>query len=312
MATARAHDGDEIYFEVHGDGPAVLLYNADPRPPDHPLRDRMTAFTEAVVAELADRYRVVLMSYPGAPKPDTFTPAAVNADMLAIADAAGAERFAWWGYSFGGVAGLQLALSSERVTALAMTGFPPLDGPYEEMLRYSELLASVETDALGAPIPESARAQLPQFATYYRALRGFDDRAAQRRLTIPRMCFVGGADRIVAGEDEITHLGDTVRAHEAELSALGWEVEVLPASTTSARAKRMSSCRGSAVFSTGICPCAERRSNRVGGGTGFVGAEPDDGRGVVGSGHRDRGGQFDGDVGLIADRQREFVAGQLD
>ncbi|QWF84639.1 alpha/beta fold hydrolase [Amycolatopsis sp. CA-230715] len=228
MATARAHDGDEIYFEVHGDGPAVLLYNADPRPPDHPLRDRMTAFTEAVVAELADRYRVVLMSYPGAPKPDTFTPAAVNADMLAIADAAGAERFAWWGYSFGGVAGLQLALSSERVTALAMTGFPPLDGPYEEMLRYSELLASVETDALGAPIPESARAQLPQFATYYRALRGFDDRAAQQRLTIPRMCFVGGADRIVAGEDEITHLGDTVRAHEAELSALGWEVEVLP------------------------------------------------------------------------------------
>ncbi|GAA4551974.1 hypothetical protein [Amycolatopsis samaneae] len=81
--------------------------------------------------------------------------------------------------------GLQLALRTDRVTALAVTGFPPLGGPYQEMLRYSRLLADVELDAFGAKIPDEQRAQLAQFATYYEHLAGFDDRAAQQRLACP-------------------------------------------------------------------------------------------------------------------------------
>ncbi|GAA1298958.1 alpha/beta hydrolase [Saccharothrix xinjiangensis] len=227
MGTAQAHDGSELYFEVYGSGPAVLLYNADPKPPDHPLRQHVLDFTNTLVSGLADRYRVVAMSYPGSPKPNTFTPAAVTADVLAIADAAEVDRFAWWGYSFGGVVGLQLALRTDRLTALAMTGFPPISGPYEEMLRYSRALASVDQDALGASIPEEARAQLPQYATYYEHLQAFDDRAAQAELTLPRLCWVGGADEITAGPEKITHIGETVARHQRELEELGWEVEVL-------------------------------------------------------------------------------------
>ncbi len=228
MPTTAAHDDGEIYYEVHGGGPAVVLFNADPRPPRHPLRDHAVRFAETMVGGLSDRYRVVVMSYPGRPKDSTLTPANVSDDMLRIADAAGLDEFAWWGYSWGGVVGMQLALRTDRVTALAMTGFPPIDGPYAEMLRYSRALAGVELDAFGAAIPEEQRAQLPQFVTYYEAMAGFDDRAAQSGITCPRLCFVGGEDRVAAGPELITDIGATVRGNQAELESLGWSVEVVP------------------------------------------------------------------------------------
>ena len=40
---------------------------------------------------------------------DSFTPDPVCGDVLAAADATGANRFAWYGYSWSGVLGLQLA-----------------------------------------------------------------------------------------------------------------------------------------------------------------------------------------------------------
>ena len=83
-------------------------------------------------------FRVVTADYEGHlvqhPKPTTLTAAAVAADLLAIADAAGADRFAYYGYSWLALAGLQLALRTDRLTALAMGGYPPLGGPYAAML----------------------------------------------------------------------------------------------------------------------------------------------------------------------------------
>ncbi|MFD0489535.1 alpha/beta fold hydrolase [Saccharopolyspora spinosporotrichia] len=206
----------------------MLLFNADPRPPQHPLRDHVLRFTETMIGGLRDRYRVVVMSYPGPATTSALTPDGVSDDMLRIADAAGAGDFAWWGYSWGGVAGLQLALRTDRLTALAMTGFPPLGGPYREMLHYSRALADVELDAFGQQIPEEQRAQLTRFVTYYEHLAGFDDRAAQQRISCPRLCFVGGEDRITAGTEPIADLGAIVTRHQAELEALGWSVEVIP------------------------------------------------------------------------------------
>lgn len=50
------------------------------------------------------------------PKPETLTAANVAADLLAIADAAGADRFAYYGYSWLALAGFQLALRTDRLT----------------------------------------------------------------------------------------------------------------------------------------------------------------------------------------------------
>jgi pimeloyl-ACP methyl ester carboxylesterase len=88
---------------------------------------------------LRNAFRVVAFDYEGqvlqVPKPDTLTPANVAGDLLAVADAAGADRFAYYGYSWLALAGLQLAIRTDRLAALVMGGFPPTDGPYAQMLQ---------------------------------------------------------------------------------------------------------------------------------------------------------------------------------
>ena len=72
--------------------------------------------------------------------------------------------------------------------------------------------------------------QTRQFVTLYQALRGFDDRAAQTRITCPRLCFVGSADEIPYGErwgGVHVSIAGPVKDRRAELEALGWEVRVL-------------------------------------------------------------------------------------
>src|SRR5882724_1166490 len=106
--TAIAHDGTQIHFEVLGDqGPFVLLTHATAE-----LGDRTAQ--RAYASLLGQDYRLIFIQYPGEPKLYTLTPAAVTRDYLAIVDAAGADRFYYYGYSFGCVTGLQLALRTDR------------------------------------------------------------------------------------------------------------------------------------------------------------------------------------------------------
>jgi pimeloyl-ACP methyl ester carboxylesterase len=256
MFHARLHDGTSIDVEVRGDGPAVLL-PVNPRPVEGPQADAMRrwgadpALGRALVDGLADAFRVVAFDYEGhvlaTPKPDTLTPANVAGDILAVADAAGAERFAYYGYSWLALCGLQLAIRTDRLWALAMGGYPPIDGPYAEMLqvtaaahRMSEEADAVPTDSRtdsrsdgtdwsSVEVTTSER-QTRQFMTLYTALQSFDDRAAQQHVTCPRLCFVGSADEIEYGERwggvQVSMAGPLVR-RRAELEAHGWEVHVL-------------------------------------------------------------------------------------
>jgi hypothetical protein len=72
--------------------------------------------------------------------------------------------------------------------------------------------------------------QARQFVTLYQALQGFDDVAAQPRITCPRLCFVGSADEITHDERwggaRVSIAGPVVN-RRAELEALGWEMRVL-------------------------------------------------------------------------------------
>lgn len=75
-----------------------------------------------------------------------------------------------------------------------------------------------------------SEAQTRQYVTLYEALQGFDDRAAQARVTCPRLCFVGSADEITYDErwgGVHVSLARPVIDRRAELEALGWEVHVL-------------------------------------------------------------------------------------
>ena len=75
-----------------------------------------------------------------------------------------------------------------------------------------------------------SRDQTRQFVTLYQALQGFDDRAAQARLTCPRLCFVGSADEIQYDQhwgNVSVSLASPIVQGQAQLWDLGWDVRVL-------------------------------------------------------------------------------------
>ncbi|HEY2061945.1 MAG TPA: alpha/beta hydrolase [Amycolatopsis sp.] len=248
MVEATLADGSVLEIEVHGDGPVVLL-PVNPRPVEGAQAEAMRqwgadpALGRSLIDGLAG-FRVAAFDYEGHvmahPRPDSLTPDAVVADFLAVADAAGAPRFAYYGYSWLALAGLQLALRTDRLDGLAMGGFPPIDGPYREMLAVTR--ATHEMAVAGpSGTPQNAEkgdwdsvevtmstGQTRQFVTLYEALQGFDDHAA--RPACPRLCFAGSADRIEYGERWGGVTVDIVGPFEnsrAELAERGWTVEVL-------------------------------------------------------------------------------------
>ena len=130
-----------IRYEVHGAGPTLMI--GSPITPSSP-----EAIRTGYLSRLTDRYRVVLIDYPSrGEEASTFTPDRVSTDILTVADEAGVEQFAWYGFSWGGVVGLQLAARSNRLTALICGGWPPLGAPYTATLAATENLASSLPDA---------------------------------------------------------------------------------------------------------------------------------------------------------------------
>jgi pimeloyl-ACP methyl ester carboxylesterase len=251
MPEATLHDGSTIEIEVHGDnGPAVLL-PVKPQSVTGLQADQLRQYGAdpdlgpALINGLCDVFRVVAFDYEGQclrlPKPDTLTPANAARDLLAIADAAQIDRFAYYGYSWLALLGLQLAIRTERLSALAMGGWPPLNGPYHEMLLVTTAaneMSGASQDAETSPAPDEdewstagmSKGQTRQFVTLYQALQGFDDRTAQARITCPRLCFVGSADAIQYGKnwgDVYVSLADPIVQRQAQLTQLGWEVRVL-------------------------------------------------------------------------------------
>ena len=108
------------------------------------------------------------------PAPDTLTPDNVAADLLAIADSAGPDKFAYYGYSWLAFSGLQLALRTDRLWALVMGGYPPMGGPYQAMLavtRAAHAMSSqpaegeasdrAEPRVTGTPCPSKPRRRKP-------------------------------------------------------------------------------------------------------------------------------------------------------
>lgn len=256
MIQARLHDDSLLDVTVQGDGPAVLL-PLNTAVIEGEMAEQMRAWGadpelgHTLAASLADAgLRVIAADYEGHldthPKPRTLTAANVAADLLAVADAAGAERFAYYGYSWLALAGLQLALRTDRLWALAMGGYPALGGPYGPMLtvtRTAHRMALAARDRPPAPAAEPTPGdwdsveftrtpdQTQQYVTLYESLEDFDDRAALDRLAIPRLVFAGAKDNITYGpkwDDAYVPIAERVEDHRAELIGRGWRVELIP------------------------------------------------------------------------------------
>jgi pimeloyl-ACP methyl ester carboxylesterase len=255
MATAHLHDNTPLDVSVHGDGPVVLLpigtavvegeaadqlraWGADPQL-GHTLA---TGLADAGFRVVTADYEAHLTEYP---KPRTLTAAAVAADLLAVADAAGADRFAFYGYSWLALAGLQLATRTDRLAALAMGGFPPLDAPYEPMLRVTHATHRMALANRDNPPPAATDVQpgdwdsaeltrtpdqTQQYVTLYESLQTFDERAALAAVKVPRLVFAGSQDTISYGPrwgDAHVAIADAVRANRDLLTGQGWTVELV-------------------------------------------------------------------------------------
>jgi pimeloyl-ACP methyl ester carboxylesterase len=254
-ADAVLHDGTTISVSLPGEGPPLLLpVSLATHTPGEAETLRQWGgdpdLGPNLVSGLARSNRVIAADYEGHrmahPAPDTLTPENVAADFLAIADAADARVFAYYGYSWLALSGLQLAIRTDRLGALVMGGFPPLDGPYKSMLAVTRAAhvasAKARSDAdspVNAPEPgdwdsasiQTSEAQTRQFVTLYEALQDFDDFAAVLPPDLPRLAFAGADDRIDYGPKwggVQVRIGGPLTDHKETLIGAGWDVEVLP------------------------------------------------------------------------------------
>lgn len=207
---------------------------------------------EKFIEELSDKFQVLYFDYEGHlfenPQPDSLTPENMANDLLRIADAWNIEKFSYYGYSWLALVGLQLAIRTDRLESLIMGGFPPLDGPYAEMLTVTDSTCAQALRNDNVPEFEHEKEQSPeaidwnniqvkldpkqtkQFFTMYSNLADFDDKLVQHRLNFPKLAFAGEKDKIVYGENFGNVTVDMVgllQKNETELRKLGWNVVIL-------------------------------------------------------------------------------------
>jgi pimeloyl-ACP methyl ester carboxylesterase len=209
-----------MHAEIYGDGPWLFVGWPIRTRNTPPQFDPAASVRDGYLERLTDAYHVVLMDYPptgddATDVVDSFTPERVCEDVLAAADACGADRFAWYGYSWSAVVGLQLAARAQRLTALVCGGWPPLGAPYRDMLLWAEARAN--------------RTGLPDWAmtaTYYRGLQSWSEREGLRAISCPRMTFAG-TDDVLESNGTTFRVGPLLAEHRAELEESGWTVHLI-------------------------------------------------------------------------------------
>jgi pimeloyl-ACP methyl ester carboxylesterase len=137
VPTVTAADGTKIAYEVSGSGPSLLLL--------HGGGQTRTSWAErGYVDRLAKKFTVIRMDLRGSGdsgRPDTIGAYALDtvlADILAVADAAGAKRFHLYGFGHGASIGRYLAARSDRVISAVLVGAdmgPTISGPAKEAIQ---------------------------------------------------------------------------------------------------------------------------------------------------------------------------------
>jgi len=208
---ATGPDGVRLAYDVCGTGPALVLL------PGH-SDDRRVWHAAGYVHHLRDHCTVICLDPRGQGESDRpRDPAAyalerVLADVCAVADACGRERFAVWGYSFGGTVALQLAARCPRVTR-AVAGGCHFGRIYDEALvARSAAQAWAVADAKDAgrldelPLTPQQRAvaeriDIPAHIACLRALPGWPV-VEPGDLRCPTYVYAGADDALVAPELE--------------------------------------------------------------------------------------------------------------
>lgn len=219
-----------VYYEVHGEGQAVMIGLPLMASHGEIFGEAMMPLFEGYLAPLKDRHALILIDYPSIGKsrdiaPEDLTADRVCSDLLSVATAAGHERFTYWGYSWSGAVGLQLASRTDRLSALVIGGWPPLGGPYANILEAARRkIGNVEA---GSRVILRNDDQYRQWSAYYQSMIGWDEAASVAAIRCPRLGYFGGdGDLVEAGLP--VNIASAFRANRARLEELGWEIEEFP------------------------------------------------------------------------------------
>lgn len=219
-----------VFYSLHGQGEPLMI--TLPLMASHTdlFGPESQDFLDAYLNAFTDRYRVLLVDYPSIGRsrdiaPSDLTVERVCADLLGVASAAGFDRFAYFGYSWSGAVGLQLAARTDRLTALVIGGWPPLDGPYAN-------IAAAARKKLPQPGPSSMKvlrsaAQYAQWIHYYESMGDWDERTAVAAISCPRLVFFGGEGDLIEAGIPVS-IASHIRANRTTLETQGWAVQELP------------------------------------------------------------------------------------
>ena len=210
----------DAWFEVHGNPKGFAVFLAGPvfaRVLNQANVKLQTQIKEGYIRRLGDQYKLLMSDYPHVDVKTTdqnrklLGVEDVCKDYLALADAAGIDRFAVAGYSWGGNTVLQLATRSRRVAAVAVGGWPVIDGPYDLLLQTTQKLHQEHPD----------RPEIGRYVHYYQTLQNWPERSEVAKLTCPRLNYIDVDD----GDD--TDFIGRFRKNKKTIQELGWEtVEV--------------------------------------------------------------------------------------
>jgi pimeloyl-ACP methyl ester carboxylesterase len=230
-AFATGPDGARIAYETFGAGPTVILLHGGGQ-------TKAAWIGPGYPARLADRFQVVAMDVRGngesdGPRdPAAYAPERICADVLAVADAAGAQRFALVGYSMGGNMGRYLAAASPRVERFALIGVgfgPGASGAFRERLEamlapFAPVLAAPDDPAAVDAMPAAQQAQWRDPRTgplvpLFRALMDYPPLEPED-LPCPTLWLVGGGNEVGALA-EVERLGDRLPATTVRVEIVG-------------------------------------------------------------------------------------------
>jgi 3-oxoadipate enol-lactonase len=227
----------ELHYEAAGseDAPLLLLGSSI---------GATSAMWDAQAGPLSARHRVVRFDHRGHGRsPVPAGPYALDdlgADVLALADRLGAERFAYAGLSLGGMLGMWLAINAadrvDRIALLCTSPYMPPASMWDERIAAIEAAGSVEaiadatlerwltpdfTDA-HPEVRERLRAMLVAtpvagYAGCAAAIRDMDLRAGLPGIAAPTLVIAGSDDPSTPAEDHAQVIADAIPGARLEI-----------------------------------------------------------------------------------------------
>ena len=218
-------DGVRLAYDVTGQGPGLMLLHGAGK-------DRQDWYKAGYVERLESDFTLITVDMRGSGDSEfltqisDFTIDKICDDLFAVADACGAQRFAIWGYSFGGNIARYLGARSDRITALAVIGVPfgpAVDESFDLFIndyleKYGHMTSPNQDGEASQPKPKSKiKAHIPVFVACFQAMRDWPS-IEPADLKCPAMLLVGTRNKSTM---------NYVQSERSALDSAGIQVKII-------------------------------------------------------------------------------------